>query len=175
MIEPATEPTSPVLPRTILNTLLAAAFALIVVVGIAFLADQIDDSVKDAEAVQAATGLSTLGTIARMRSLPGREEFYQLAGILYPRSPVTEAYRALRTNVEFASVNSPLQTLLVTSARAPKKGRRSRPRTLPSCSPRPAGTSSSWTPISGGRRRLAVQADQHDRADDDNSGPCHYR
>ena len=122
VIEPATAPTSPVLPRTLLNTLLAAAFALVVVLGIAFLADQIDDSVKDAEAVQAATGLSTLGSIARMRSAPGREEFYQLAGILYPRSPVTEAYRALRTNVEFASIDAPLQTLLVTSA-SPREGK----------------------------------------------------
>lgn len=122
VIEPATEPNSPVLPRTLLNTLLAAAFALVVVVGIAFLADQVDDSVKDAEAVEAATGLSTLGTIARMRGVSGREEFYQLAGILYPRSTVTEAYRALRTNVEFASVDAPLQTLLVTSA-SPREGK----------------------------------------------------
>jgi non-specific protein-tyrosine kinase len=41
---------------------------------------------------------------------------YQLAAILYPRSGATESYRTLRTNVEFASVDAPIRTLLVTSA-----------------------------------------------------------
>lgn len=122
IIEPATAATSPVLPRTLLNTLLAGALGLMVVVGIAFVVEQLDDSVKDRAAVEAVTGLSTLGTIARMRSLSGRQEFYQLAGILYPRSSVTEAYRTLRTNVEFASLDEPLHTLLITSA-MPREGK----------------------------------------------------
>ena len=122
MIDPATAPSSPVLPRTLLNTLLAAALGLLVVVGIAFVVDQLDDSVKDRAAVQSVTGLATLGTIARMRSVPGRQEFYQLAGILYPRSSITESYRTLRTNVEFASLDVPLHTLLVTSA-TPQEGK----------------------------------------------------
>lgn len=33
-----------------------------------------------------------------------------------PRSPVTEAYRALRTNIQFASLDRPVQTILITSA-----------------------------------------------------------
>jgi len=122
IIEPASAPTSPVLPRTLLNTLLAAALGLMFVVGVAFVVDQLDDSVKDRAAVQAVTGLTTLGTIARMRSQPGRQEFYQLAGILYPRSSVSEAYRTLRTNVEFASLDAPLRTLLITSA-TPQEGK----------------------------------------------------
>ena len=39
-----------------------------------------------------------------------------------PRSAAAEAYRTLRTNLEFASVDHRLQTLLVTSA-APTDGK----------------------------------------------------
>ena len=67
VIEPAEAPTSPVLPRTLLNTLLAAALGLLVILGIAFLKEQLDDSMKDPEAVEEVTGLSTLGTIAKWK------------------------------------------------------------------------------------------------------------
>lgn len=122
VIEPADAPTSPVWPRTLLNTLLAAAFGLLVVVFIAFLVEQLDDSIKDPDAVQEFASLSTLGTIARIRVPHGRREMYLLAGLLYPRSSAAEAYRTLRANVEFASVDAPLHTLLVTSA-APGEGK----------------------------------------------------
>lgn len=35
-----------------------------------------------------------------------------------PRSPVSEAFRTLRTNLQFASVDKPLRTILITSAGA---------------------------------------------------------
>jgi polysaccharide biosynthesis transport protein len=122
VIESAAPPTSPVLPRTLLNTLLAAAFGLLVVVAIAFVAEQLDDSIKDPDAIEHVAGLATLGTIARMKEVGGGREIYRVAAILYPRSRVTEAYRTLRTNLEFASVDAPRHTLLVTSA-APGEGK----------------------------------------------------
>jgi non-specific protein-tyrosine kinase len=122
VLEPAYPPTSPVSPSVLLNTLLAAALGLLVVVGIAFVAEQLDDRVRDPAAVAEVAGLSTLGTIARMTGTRGRKEFYQLAGLLYPRSSVAEAYRTLRTNIEFASVDAPVRTLLVTSS-APGEGK----------------------------------------------------
>ena len=39
-----------------------------------------------------------------------------------PRSPAAEAYRTLRTNLTFAALDNPIQTLVVTSA-APDQGR----------------------------------------------------
>ena len=118
MVEPAVAPAAPVSPRPLFNMVLAAMLGLLVAVGIAFLAERLNDTMRDTDAVSEATGLSTLGTISRMRTDRDRSEIYHLATLLYPRSDTAEAYRALRTNVEFASVDAPVQTLLVTSAGA---------------------------------------------------------
>jgi non-specific protein-tyrosine kinase len=122
VVEPGGVSTSPVAPRVLFNTLLAVALGLLIVAAIAFVAEQLDDSIRDAEVVQEVTGLSTLGTIPRMRGDSGRSEIYRLAAILHPRSSVAEGYRALRANVEFASVDAPLRTLLVSSA-VPNEGK----------------------------------------------------
>lgn len=118
VVEPAVAPIEPVSPRPLLNTLIAAALGLLVAAAVISLAEYLDDTVKDPEVVQALTGLATLGTIARMRGDRGRAEIYRLATLLYPRSGVAEAFRTLRTNLEFASVDAPVRTVLVTSASA---------------------------------------------------------
>ncbi|MBX6772396.1 MAG: CpsD/CapB family tyrosine-protein kinase [Chloroflexi bacterium] len=46
----------------------------------------------------------------------------QLETVVHPRSPVSEAYRTLRTNIQFYSLDRPVQTLLVTSA-SPEDGK----------------------------------------------------
>ena len=122
VVEPAVIPTAPVSPNPLLNALLAAILGLVVATGFALLADYIDDSVKDPGAVQELVGLSTLGTIALMRGDRRGPELYRLVALLHPRSAVAEAYRTLRSNVEFASVDRPLRTLLVTSS-APGEGK----------------------------------------------------
>ena len=45
-----------------------------------------------------------------------------LVTVADPRSPVSEAYRTLRTNIQFASVDKELRTLLVTSP-SPEEGK----------------------------------------------------
>jgi capsular exopolysaccharide synthesis family protein len=44
------------------------------------------------------------------------EKLNQLITIAEPRSPVSEAYRTLRTNLDFANLDKALKTLVVTSA-----------------------------------------------------------
>jgi polysaccharide biosynthesis transport protein len=116
VIEPAVAPIAPVSPRPLLNTFLAAILGLMIAAGIAFGVEYLDDSIKDAAAVKEAANLSTLGSIARMKGDQARSEIYRLATLLYPRSGVAEAFRTTRTNIEFASVDGPIRTLLVTSS-----------------------------------------------------------
>jgi capsular exopolysaccharide synthesis family protein len=89
---------------------------LLLALGFAFLREYLDDTVKSSEDVEAVAGLPTLGTIVKMRAARGQSEIYRLAAILYPRARPAEAYRTLRTNVEFAAVDTPVRTLLVTSS-----------------------------------------------------------
>jgi capsular exopolysaccharide synthesis family protein len=121
VVQPATAPESPISPRPPLTALLAALVGLLIALAIAFLADYLDDSVKGADEIQDVTGLPTLGTIERMKG-DRRREMYRLATLLYPRSSAAEAFRTLRANVEFASIDRPLRTLLVTSA-LPSEGK----------------------------------------------------
>jgi succinoglycan biosynthesis transport protein ExoP len=116
VIEPAVSPPAPISPKPLLNALLAAALGLLAAVGVVVLAEHLDDRIRDADVVQEVAGLSTLGMIARMKGDRSRSEIYRLVALLNPRSSVAEAYRALRTNIEFASVDVPIRTLLVTSS-----------------------------------------------------------
>ena len=50
------------------------------------------------------------------------DETPRLITLTNPRSPASEAYRTLRTNLLFASLDEPLQTLVVTSA-GPNEGK----------------------------------------------------
>jgi len=122
VVDPAVPVASAVSPRPLVNALLAALVAVLVVAGIAFLTEQLDESIKDPDAVQQAASLPTLGAVGRMPVGSRSEEFYRLAGLLHPHSSHAESYRKLRTNIDFSSVDKPLQAILVTSA-APGEGK----------------------------------------------------
>lgn len=111
--EPAVVPRYPVKPNTLLNTLLAAVVGCMLAVGVAFLIEYLDDTIKTSEDVSQTLGLSTLGAITRIEARTSEEK---VVTALQPRSPISEAYRALRTNIQFSAVDRPLKTLLVTSA-----------------------------------------------------------
>jgi capsular polysaccharide biosynthesis protein len=111
--EPAQVPLYPVAPRPLFNTFLAVVVGSILTLGMAFLIEYLDDTVKNPEDVDQALGVSTLGAIARISaSTNGR----RLITALHPKSPISEAYRILRTNIQFSSFDKPLRTLLITSS-----------------------------------------------------------
>ena len=64
-IDPAAIPTSPVKPRKLLNTAVAGVLGVFVGVGMAFVMEFADTSMKSAEDVEAVLGLPILGAIPR--------------------------------------------------------------------------------------------------------------
>jgi capsular exopolysaccharide synthesis family protein len=80
---------------------------------VAFLIEYLDDTIKTPEEISRAFGLPVIGFIADTTS--NGDEPGGVAVAEAPRSPLAEAFRALRTNLEFADVDKKLQTLLITS------------------------------------------------------------
>lgn len=118
--EPARVPQVPIRPRTATNTLLAMVVGAMLAVGAALLIEYLDDTVKTPDDVSRVSGLSTLGAIARLRDA-GPDNRHLIAW-LKTKAPESEAYRTLRTNIQFSSVDKPIRTLLVTSS-SPSEGK----------------------------------------------------
>lgn len=140
-IEPATVPEEPIRPQPLSNTGLGAAVGLMLAFGIAFLIEYLDDTLKTAEQIGKVLGLPVIGYIAEI------EHGHELAYVSEsPRSPVAEAFRTLRTNLEFASVDEPIKTLLVVSVH-PGEGKST------------VAANLAVTLVQGGKRTLLIDAD----------------
>ncbi len=112
VVEEAAVPMAPISPNVPMNVLLASTIGLVLAVGGAFLIEYIDDTVKTPDDVARTANLPILGAIARF----GGDDYPQkLIAAQHPRSPIVEAYRVLRTNIQFSTIDKPLRTLMVTS------------------------------------------------------------
>ncbi len=116
VVNPARAPLSASSPKVALNTLLGGLLGMLAAVGIAYTSRRLDDTIKTPDDIETLTGLPLLGTIVRMPGDKSRPLQYRLATVLYPRSPAAEGFRHVRTNVEFASGETPLRSLLIASA-----------------------------------------------------------
>jgi non-specific protein-tyrosine kinase len=116
VVRTADVPQKPVGPQTMRNTALAGVTGAMVAVGVAFLIEYLDDTIKTPQDVRRAMGLETLGAIGRL------DDGDELVAAVEPLSPISEAYRVLRTNIGFSGVDQPLRTILVTSPQ-PSEGK----------------------------------------------------
>lgn len=111
----ASEPKKPIRPDTNQNVLLGAAaglsLALAFVLGMYF----IDNTIKTREDVQRLLKLSIIGRVGVLDDLP-KDAASPLHVVAFPRSPVAESFRTLRTNLEFSAIDKPIRTVLVTSS-----------------------------------------------------------
>ncbi len=114
VISPAAVPRTPIRPRILSSTLVAAILGAVAGAGLAFLLEYLDDTVKTPEDLQPA-GLGAIGVVQRVHG-NGRQNESPIFAINQPKSLAAEAYRTLRTNLQFSSLDIPLRSLVVTSA-----------------------------------------------------------
>lgn len=119
VIETASTPTYPISPNVSQTVMLAAAIGLALALGGAFLIEYLDDTIKTPEEAAQLTGLPSLGAIARIE---GKSDDDRLIAVHHPLSPIVEAYRVLRTNIQFSAIDKPIKTLMITSP-APSEGK----------------------------------------------------
>jgi capsular exopolysaccharide synthesis family protein len=120
-VAPATPPGSPASPRTTLELLAGLVVGLFLGVLLGLARDATDTRVRSREDVAAVTPLPVLATLDTAPSSDGRRS---LVIVDAPRSVQAEAYRALRTAVQFVGQPGRTLSLLVTSAR-PGEGKSS--------------------------------------------------
>ncbi len=118
LVSRAVEPTSPVEPTPLRNGLLALVVGLMLGVGLAFVREQLDDTVRTKDELERATGgLSALALVPAVAGWKDRTK-PQVVSMVDPASPAAEAYRSLRTSVQFIGLHHPVQVIQVTSPSA---------------------------------------------------------
>jgi capsular exopolysaccharide synthesis family protein len=108
---PATLPQSPVSPRPPLNLALGLLLGLALGIGAGVLREKQDTTMKDDD-LQDLTGTAPLGVIGFD---PDAEAQPLIA--LRAQSPALEAFRTMRTTLQFVDVDNPPHQIVITSAR----------------------------------------------------------
>jgi capsular exopolysaccharide synthesis family protein len=134
IVDVARVPTAPVEPNIPRNLAFAFMLGLTSGVGLAFLLEGLDSTVRTTEQAQMISGLPPLGMIplgsrtAREGANPKRlviatsKEAVELITQVRPQSQMAESYRALRTSLLLSNLGAPPKVIMVTSA-LPQEGK----------------------------------------------------
>lgn len=136
VVDPAVSPQKPVSPKVPLNLVLGVLLGLALGIGTVFMLDYMDRTIKSPEDLE-KKGLNVLASIpvidgngSKNRD-PRREERVKKDGASVPirlvtfhkpTDPISEAYRSLRTAIQYSRIDRPVKSLLVVSA-LPKEGK----------------------------------------------------
>jgi len=114
VVRPPTTPDSPVSPRPLRNILLGGVLGLLLGLAAALVRETLDKTVKTQDDVKAVTDTPILGSIAYDPDAAKRPLIVEVD----PRSPRAEAFRVLRTNLQFVDAAAHPRTIVVTSSLA---------------------------------------------------------
>jgi succinoglycan biosynthesis transport protein ExoP len=134
IVDVARVPTAPSGPNILRNLGFALALGLSTGIGLAFLFESMDNTVRTPEQAQTISALPSLGMIPlgsrSMKQVGSREklalaaskEAVELVTKSRPRSQMAESYRALRTSLLLTFAGGPPKVILITSA-LPEEGK----------------------------------------------------
>jgi capsular exopolysaccharide synthesis family protein len=125
IIKPALEPTSPInMPSTLMNTFTGSVIGVVAGLVLALIAETMDTSLGTIEDVEEILGVPVLGVIPSIQEFSFSEnnetgvktKSEPLVTHFAPRSAVSEAYRSLRTNLQFIRADKKAKAYLITSS-----------------------------------------------------------
>ncbi|MFZ0796954.1 MAG: polysaccharide biosynthesis tyrosine autokinase, partial [Terriglobales bacterium] len=134
IIDAARVPTSPSEPNIPRNLAFALVLGVISAVGLAFVLENMDNTVRTPEQAQALSALPSLGMIplgsksashsaaGKRLALTAPKEVFETVTQVRPQSQMAESYRALRTSLLLSNLGAPPKVIMVTSAR-PQEGK----------------------------------------------------
>jgi tyrosine-protein kinase len=118
LINSAGLPTSPSSPNYLLNAVLALLIGLGLGVTVALLRERLDKRFRGRADVERTLGAPVLATIPEYASRKRRGKVFDVVTLTQPKGPASEAYRSLRTNLQYTAMQRGIKSLLVTSAAA---------------------------------------------------------
>lgn len=113
VVEPASVPTDPISPSVRINLALGLLAGLALGVGAAFLRESLDTTVRSTAATESIVKAPVLGDIPFDSSTKKQELLSEMS-----RSARSEAFRGLRTNLQYVDVDRPPSAVVVTSSLA---------------------------------------------------------
>src|SRR6266849_940471 len=134
IVDTARVPNGPIEPNIPRNLGFALVLGLMSGVGLAFLLEGLDNTVRTTEQAQAISGLAPLGMIplgskgmregsnGKRLALAASNEAVELITQVRPQSQMAESYRALRTSLLLTNLGAPPKVIMVTSA-LPQEGK----------------------------------------------------
>jgi capsular exopolysaccharide synthesis family protein len=120
VVDQAEIPQTPVSPRPVVNLVVAVLIALVIAIASLTLRDRLDTTIKTSDALQRVSESSTLGIIGYERDARRHPLIVRSEG----RSSRSEAFRSLRTNLQFIGVDRQPKSLVITSC-LPNEGKSS--------------------------------------------------
>ena len=134
IVDVARVPTHPVEPNIPRNLAFAFMLGLTSGVGLAFLLEGLDNTVRTTEQAQMISGLAPLGMIpmgsratrdganTKRLVIATSKEAVELVTQVRPQSQMAESYRALRTSLLLSNLGAPPKVIMITSA-LPQEGK----------------------------------------------------
>ncbi|KDR94601.1 capsular exopolysaccharide family [Peptoclostridium litorale DSM 5388] len=114
VIDYAKIPAVPSKPDKILNMAAGVFFGIMGGLLVVYVLEYFDNAVRSAEDIQNGIGISVIGSVPKLKM--SGEKGAELVIKTSPKSPGAEAFRSIRTNMQFANIDQNIKTILFTSS-----------------------------------------------------------
>jgi tyrosine-protein kinase Etk/Wzc len=118
IVDPAVTPEVPVKPKKLLYLGLGLSIGIMAGIILAFILENLDNTIKDADMVKRELNLPILAVIPHIPAAEAgmdNEKHASLITHYEPKSSISEAFRNLRTSIHFSGISKKRQVMMVTS------------------------------------------------------------